>query len=399
MVRSNRSDVFWLSLLPIKDSFFVSSLYFHIPFCRSRCHYCDFFSTTADASTRRRYVAALLKHLELLGRNEPTTGPLQTIYFGGGTPSLLAVDQVASLLSACHKLFGVGESAEITLEVNPGTFSDNYLQQIRQAGVNRLSMGLQSFDDQQLQQLGRCHSVDQARDAVVAARAAGFDNISLDLMFALPGQDSDALNREIDLLLQQEPEHISVYGLTIEEGTEFERRYQLGTLAASDEEEYARQYELVRMRFAAAGYEHYEVSNFARPGYRCRHNQRYWQRRTCLAVGCGAHSFDERGYGERRHVPADLDRYLHMLKAGSEPSELLESFGRLAAMKETVYLALRTSDGIDLNAFEQRFESSLESVFTLTLDRLQGTLIRSPERVTLPAQHWLICDYLISSFL
>jgi oxygen-independent coproporphyrinogen-3 oxidase len=376
----------------------VSSLYFHIPFCLQRCRYCDFFSTTAGPGEREDYVGLLCRHLKLISGDEAVGSGLNTIYFGGGTPSLLTAEQLKLLLTTCHDLFGLNTTTEITLEVNPGTFTDNYLQQARQVGVNRLSIGIQSFDARQLQQLGRCHDGEQARAAVTRARAAGFDNISLDLMFALPGQSSDGLNREIDQLLQLEPEHISVYGLTIEEGTEFAHWRHQGRLEAADEEEYARQYELLSTRFTAAGYEHYEVSNFARPGWRCQHNQRYWQRRSCLAVGAGAHSFVISGYGARRHVPADLARYRRFLETGADPSELLEKFDRWGAMVETAYLALRTSDGVDLSAFDQRFGESFQRAFPAALARLQGSLVFSDGRVVLLPRHWLIYDHLIASF-
>ncbi len=376
----------------------MSSLYFHIPFCRRRCRYCDFFSTTSTGVELDLYVDLLCRQLELMCPDTSARIALQTIYLGGGTPSLLTAGQLTRLLTICHDRFDLRATAEITLEVNPGTFGGNYLQQVNQAGVNRLSIGIQSFDDRQLQQLGRCHNSDQARAAVGAARSAGFGNLSLDLMFALPGQSSDDLNRDIDLLLEQQPEHISVYGLTIEAETEFDHWRRQGQLKVTDEEEYARQYELLRARFTAAGYEHYEVSNFARPGWRCQHNQRYWQRRSCLAVGAGAHSFVQSGYGERRHVPGDLERYRQLLESGADPSELLEIFDRQGAMVETAYLALRTSDGVDSAAFEQRFGESLQHAFPAALAQLQGSLICSDGRVILPPQHWLIYDHLIASF-
>jgi oxygen-independent coproporphyrinogen-3 oxidase len=376
----------------------VSSLYVHIPFCRQRCRYCDFFSTTASDVERNIYVDLLCRHLELIRCDDSASSELQSIYFGGGTPSLLTTEQLILLLTTCRERFGLSATAEITLEVNPGTFGGTYLQRARQAGVNRLSIGIQSFDDQQLQQLGRCHDVDQARAAVTAARAAGFDNISLDLMFALLEQTADDLRREIDLLLQLEPEHISVYGLTIEEGTEFERWQQQGRFTVVDEDEYARQYELLRTGFTAAGYEHYELSNFARPGRRCRHNQRYWQRRSCLAVGAGAHSFVERGYGERWHVPTDLAHYRQRLEAGVDPAERLESFDRQGAMIETVYLALRTSAGVDLADFEQRFGEPLPLAFPRAFAQLQESLECTRGRIVLPPEHWLIYDHLIASF-
>ncbi len=376
----------------------MSSLYFHIPFCRQRCRYCDFFSTTADSGERAIYVDLLCRHLKLISGDDQANSELQTIYFGGGTPSLLTTKELALLLATCGDLFGLNATAEITIEVNPGTFGGNYLQQVRQLGVNRLSIGIQSFEDRQLQQLGRCHDSDQARATVAAARAAGFDNISLDLMFALPGQNSDELKREIDQLLQLEPEHISVYGLTIEEGTLFYRWRHQGRLKITDDEEYAGQYELLCARFTDAGYEHYEVSNFARSGRRCLHNQRYWQRRSCLAVGAGAHSFVESGYGARWHVPADLVRYRQFLEAQKNPAELLEQFDRKEAMVEAAYLALRTSDGLDLAAFEQYFGESLQQAFPDTLVQLRGSLVFRDGRALLPPRHWLIYDHLIASF-
>ena len=395
MVCGNISGVF----VGMTEDILVSSMYIHIPFCRQRCHYCDFFSTTADTTEHGSYVALLIKHLEQLQRNEPTVVDLQTIYVGGGTPSLLTIDQLRLLLTSCSDLFGIAAGAEITIEVNPGTFDRYYLQQLRNIGFNRLSIGIQSFDSRQLLRLGRCHTREQSLEAVIAARAAGFDNLSLDLIFALPEQTTPHLDEEIKLLLQQEPEHISVYGLTIEEGTKFERLQRQGRLAVADEEEYAQQYELICERFCTAGYEHYELSNFARPGHRCRHNQRYWQRRNCLAVGCGAHSFVEQGYGERWHIPADLARYRQQLDAGLNPAEKLETFDRTAAMKETVYLALRTRDGIDPGAFERRFGESFHRAFPTASESLAKVLIQSPKQIALETRHWLIYDHLISTFL
>ncbi len=377
----------------------MSSMYIHIPFCLTRCRYCDFFSTTADATERDNYVALLVRHLELLKYNIATNTDLQTIYFGGGTPSLLTIDQLELLLRTCSKVFGIAANAEITIEVNPGTFERPYLHQLHTIGFNRLSIGIQSFDSGQLLRLGRCHTHEQSLESVKAARSAGFDNLSLDLMFALPGQDTDNLDREVDQLLQQTPEHISVYGLTVEEGTEFGRLQRQGKLTVADEEEYAQQYELLRERFCTAGYEHYELSNFAVPGRRCRHNLCYWQRRNCLAVGCGAHSFVENGYGERWHIPADLQRYRQRLEAGLDPAEKLEAFDRTGAMKETVYLALRTSDGIDPSAFERRFGESFHNAFPIATEALAKVLLQSPQRVALGSQHWLIYDHLISTFL
>lgn len=377
----------------------MTSLYIHIPFCVKRCAYCDFYSQVADGAARRSYVRALYRHLRLLAAEGSAAEPLATLYFGGGTPSLLPVAAFRRLLGACGRLFGLTNDCEITVEANPGTVDRTYCEGLRVAGVNRLSLGIQSFDTHQLRQLGRPHTADEARQAMAAARAAGFANISLDLMFALPGQDLAELEQDIEALLEQQPEHISVYGLTFEEGTDFFRRLQAGSMTECDEDLYARQYELIRARLVAAGYEHYELSNFARPGFRCRHNQVYWQRRSCLAAGAGAHSFKDRGCGERWAVPPDVSRYLRVVGEGRDPSECLEVFDQTGAMKETLYLALRTCDGLDLQDFSRRFGCRAEEVFAPALKTLQPCLLSAPGRIALKPEKWLIYDHLVSTFL
>lgn len=377
----------------------MSSLYVHIPFCVSRCLYCDFFSTTVRGTAHESYVALLLQQLKVLRLNEPATTALKTLYLGGGTPSVLKTEQLVLLLSACRELFGFAADAEMSIEVNPATFTGNYLQRLREIGFNRLSIGVQSFHSGQLLRLGRCHDPEQSRQTIAAARSAGFDNLSLDLMFALPGQKREQLENEIDQLLHHEPEHISVYGLTIEQGTAFARQLRQGRLETCDDDDYASQYELLRERLTRAGYEHYELSNFARTGYRCRHNQVYWRRQSCLALGAGAHGFCDRGWGERWHVPADLEGYRSCLQRGENPAEVLETFDRVAAMKEYAYLALRTSDGIERRDFVRRFGCSPEKAFPEAQKKLGGQLHSDGQHWYLNPSSWLLYDHLISAFL
>lgn len=377
----------------------MSSLYLHIPFCRQRCPYCDFFSQVADLSQQQAYVAQLQKHLQLIRRDLLRPVPLQTVYFGGGTPSLLRISEIDALLTASDRLFGLAADCEITLEANPGTITASYLAQLRQTGVNRLSLGIQTFAARQLQMLGRCHSREQGLQSIAAARAAGFDNLSLDLIFALPDQTLDTLEADVDLLLRQQPEHISVYGLTFEEGTAFEQRRQRGDLVPCSEDEYARQYEYLQQRLCSVGYEHYELSNFALPQRRCRHNQVYWQRRTCLAAGCGAHAFSDEGFGERWAIPPDPQRFAAALAAGKNPAQCLERFTRSGAMQETLYLALRTADGLDRQAFAERFGQPVEEVFAGALQQLGTAALMTPTRIALRPQSWLIYDHLVSAFL
>ncbi len=377
----------------------MSSLYLHIPFCRSKCPYCDFYSQVGNQQQLDDYVELLVKHLQFLGRQEEETLPLKTIFFGGGTPSLLSGGQVGRLLFQLDQTFGITKQAEISLEANPGTLDRQKLQGYRSAGVNRLSLGVQSLSEQRLQLLGRSHTTVEARDAVVLARAAGFSNLNLDLMFSLPGQDCASLDQELSELLALAPEHVSLYGLSFEEGTDFTARKTRGELSGSTEEESAAQYRLLHERMVAAGFEHYEISNFARPDNRCRHNQVYWQRRSCLAVGCGAHAFCANDWGERRYVPPDSDLYRQQLLKGKDPSESLEVFDRKAAMAETVYLALRTSDGLDRRAFQSAFGSFPEEVFLQAFAALEGQLQLDADNWRFGLDGWLIYDHLITHFL
>ena len=379
----------------------MSSLYLHIPFCSQKCPYCDFFSHVGSQQEIDEYVDLLILNLQILKRNQSSSAPFETIFFGGGTPSLLSTAQVESILNAIDQTFGIAKDAEITLEANPGTVNLEQLQGYRQAGVNRLSLGIQSLSDQKLQLLGRVHSASQAQESIIAARTAGFENLSLDLMFALPDQDLPALEKDISALLEFSPEHISLYGLSFEEGTEFYTRLHSGRLTACKENLYADQYQLLHEQLGAAGFEHYEISNFAHPEQRCRHNQIYWQRGSCLAIGAGAHSFIGEGWGERWHIPADLKLYRESLSYGKDPAELLERYDHQGAMKEYVYLALRTSDGVTLDKFEQQFNLQLTQVFSSALNKTDSDLLfhLNPDRYSFSLKGWLLYDHLISHFL
>ena len=378
----------------------MSSLYIHIPFCTRKCPYCDFFSRVGSPRELEEYVELLLLNLAVLAQNQAQPQPpLATIFWGGGTPSLLSVTQVERLLAAIDHRLGIAPDAEITLEANPGTVDPAKLTGYRRAGVNRLSLGIQSLDDQQLRWLGRIHSAAQARDSIIAARNAGFDNLSLDLMFGLPEQGPETIARDVAELLQFEPEHLSLYGLSIEAGTDFSLRHERGELSICAEDHYADLYTRLHNELTLAGYEHYEISNFARPGYRSLHNQRYWQRRGCFAIGCGAHGFDEANWGERRYIPADLERYRSLLHTAADPAELLETFDRSAAMKEFIYLALRTADGLSIAEFQRRFGQRPEETFAREYRKLERYLHRSAERWHFDPEGWLIYDHLISHFL
>jgi len=373
-------------------------LYLHIPFCRRKCPYCDFFSGPASIAQLRAYPDQLQRHLDWAGKHG-WHGPVATIYFGGGTPSLLPPRAVGSLLAAVAQAFGLTSEAEITLEANPGTVTAASLAGYRAAGVNRLSLGLQSLDPGQLATLGRLHGREEGLKAVQWARQAGFANLSLDLIFALPGQTLADLNAEIDRYLELVPEHLSCYGLTAEPGTSFHQRLQAGALTLPDADCYAEAYLLLHERLSAAGYEHYEIANYARPGYLCRHNLGYWERRPYLGLGAGAHSFRDEGWGERWAVPPDLPGYGEALRHRQEPAARLERFDRQGAMGETLYLGLRTRQGVEDAAFAARFGCTVAAAFPQAVRQLQPWLALAEGRWQMTVDGWLLYDRLIQAFL
>lgn len=377
----------------------MRSLYLHIPFCNQKCPYCDFFSQIGSADQIDVYVDLLLSNLDILKQRSGTEQPLDTIYFGGGTPSLLSAGHLARILERVDNNFGFSTDGEITLEVNPGTVNLEQLKRFRSTGINRLSIGIQSLDDLYLKRLGRIHNSMEARQCVANARQAGFDNLSVDLIFALPEQTQAHLESELHALIDLQAEHISIYGLSYEEGTEFERLRQKGVLKVCDEELYADQYRLISSTLGQAAYEHYEISNFARKDQRCRHNSGYWERHTCLAAGCGAHGFDARNFGTRWHIPPVLEQYRKAIQAGQNPAEELERFSKEEAMREYFYLALRTSDGVDRERFKALFNCDAEQVFANEMRQI-NTFLHSDERGWhFDPKGWLIYDHLISTFL
>src|SRR5437868_15172147 len=341
---------------PIQQLLETASLYLHIPFCHTRCHYCDFNTYAGILPLREPYVRALLTEITLMGQfaqsAEGKARRSRTIFFGGGTPSLLSVDQVRRILDACTTAFAVDEDAEITLEANPGTLSQEQLAGLRSAGVNRLSMGAQSFDAQLLKTLGRIHSPEEITQAIQYAHAAGFTSINLDFMFGLPGQTMRHWRETLDRALDLRPEHLSLYSLIIEEGTPFYTWTHEGLITPCDEDLCADMYEYADERLQAAGYENYEISNWALPGHSSQHNLTYWRNLPYLGMGAGAHSF----FGGRRFSNIlDPQEYIQLLKKQQRPEAEGEIIDRIQEMSETAFLAFRTAQGLHLPTFEERF--------------------------------------------
>ncbi|GFE61722.1 radical SAM family heme chaperone HemW [Geobacter sp. AOG2] len=376
-------------------------LYLHIPFCRRKCPYCAFVSQESASADLDGYAETLLAEMGLAAQAFRAERPLASVYFGGGTPSLLDPSHIARILERASDLFGLGQGAEITLEANPGTVDQKRLAAFRSAGVNRLSLGVQSFADPMLAALGRIHSAAEAGEAFRAARTAGFDNIGIDLIHALPGQTLPLWRTELEQALALGPEHLSVYGLTVEEGTPFAARYTDDSPLLPDEDLAAAMFEEADDLLTAAGYEHYEIANYALPGRRSDHNSGYWRRDGYLGLGCGAHSFLRRGYGVRFGNPADLEAYAGAIAQGRLPHGETQSLTRQDALAEFMFLGLRMADGIEEETFRQEFGVGLEETFGREVSKLAalGLLETDGGRIRLTRRGMLLSNQVFARFL
>ncbi len=334
-------------------------VYVHVPFCERICPYCDFAVVAARplaAERERRYVETLLEELSQRGA-EFAGRRLESLYLGGGTPSLLTPASVARLADRVREAFAPQGPIEFTLEVNPSTLERERLPGFRGAGVNRVSVGVQSFRDPILHRLGRAHRGEAAHRTLEACRDVGFEQLSLDLMVAAPGQTRDDVAQDLEAALAYAPDHVSVYELTVEPGTPFATAAARGQLATPDEETALAMLEDVEARLAAAGLARYEISNYARVGCQARHNRRYWERRPVLGLGVGAFSTDPPSaaapFGVRRSNPRSLEAYRARIASGAPPCR--EVLDAATARGEAIFLALRTLEGLDSAAFAREF--------------------------------------------
>ena len=369
-------------------------LYVHLPFCERKCAYCDFNSYAGLESLFGPYVDALVREMEQAG-----SARVRTIYLGGGTPTVLPVPYIGRVLAGARSAFEVDADAEVSLEANPGSVDEARLADLRALGVNRLSLGVQSLHDDELRLLGRIHDRAGAMDAVRLARAAGFRNLNLDLIFGLPGQTLAAWRSTLDQALEQEPDHLSLYALTVEEGTPLAGSVAAGRLPEPDPDLAAGMYELAEERLAAAGYEHYEISNWARPGYRCRHNLIYWHNEPYLGVGAGAHSW---AHGRRRANVAWPAEYVRRVQAGESTVETEEEIGPTLEMGETMMMGLRLlEEGVSFARFEERLEVDLRQRYARQIAELaeRGLILVSTNRITLSPRGRLLGNRVFMEFL
>jgi len=395
-----------------RDSF---SVYVHLPYCAKRCPYCDFNTYVVHAMPEQRYVEALLREVTHAATQPEWAGRrIATVFFGGGTPSLFSPSSIGTLLSTFDRLFGYEVDPEITLEANPGTLEgggEEKLRGFRAAGINRVSFGAQSFDARHLATLGRIHSADETHGAFDAARRAGFDNVSCDLIFGVPGQTVEDWQRDVTTAIRLGSEHVSAYGLTYEDGTPMTGMKKAGMITAASEDTELAMFRVAREAFAAAGLRQYEVSNYARPGRESRHNLAYWTWRDYLGLGAGAHGFaaatraasaaaaspDSAPAWGRRYANLRLPESYMQAAAGAWHASA-EDISRPMAMAEYLMIGLRLARGIDPVAFRDLFDVDLDAAAPRLESFVRGGLLtRGPRSVSLTGRGLEIADSVITS--
>lgn len=363
----------------------MAGVYIHIPFCRQICHYCD-FHRSGSLARKDEMLAQIASELSER-QAEIKHGSARTLYFGGGTPSLCSPEEIGTLVERVRSLWGVSDFEEVTLEANPDDLTPEYLGELRSVSVDRLSIGIQSFHNEHLLKMNRRHTGDEAVRAVRETQKAGFDNLTIDLIYGLPWMTRDEwienLNRAVDLGVQ----HVSAYHLTIEDRTVFGKR----GLKPVEDSESQWQFDRLREVLSGAGFEHYEISNFAKPGFRARHNSSYWSGEAYLGVGPSAHSYD--GQDRRSWNVSRNDLYLEGVPPEVEvltPKELLNEY---------LMTRLRTSDGVDIDDFNGRFSADDTLVVRQAVGKYlaSGEMVRTGNRIAIKPEYFLISDYLIGS--
>ncbi|GIV56002.1 MAG: hypothetical protein AA908_01220 [Chlorobi bacterium NICIL-2] len=372
-------------------------LYVHIPFCQHKCSYCDFYSVVS-LEAMERFTETIVKEIRLWAQQEQLDATVETIFWGGGTPSLLECTQAEQIASALRSVFSLAPSYEWTIEANPGTVTLEKLRYYRELGINRISFGVQSFDHRELEFLERIHSAQQAEEAVELARRAGFNNVNLDVIYALPGQDLETYQRTLERVCALAPEHISAYSLVYEHGTPLYRQLQRGAIIPLDEDQEAAFYSKTVEFLAQRGYRQYEVSNFARPGRQCRHNLLYWRRGQYVGFGPSAHSHVD---NIRWSNVRSLRRYFDAIERGSLPIVAREHLTIEQQRAESIFLGLR-ADGIELDAFARAYGVWLDRGMLgdmITEWQQKGWACLDGRRLHLTSRGYALCDALTLQLL
>lgn len=373
------------------------SLYIHIPFCKAKCHYCDFVSFARCESQYESYVNALCQELEQRS-TELQQDSIRTIFIGGGTPTVLSEHQIAKIMDTLVKNYNILEDCEISMESNPGTLTQEKIDYIGRSPINRISMGLQSTHDQLLKRLGRIHSYEVFNKNYEDLRKAGISNINVDLMFGLPDQNLAQFKESLQVVASLSPEHISAYGLIVEEGTPFYKAYEQDRLPLPQEEVERNMYHLCNQFLGEQGYKHYEISNYAKPSRECRHNMVYWQLEDYVGFGVSAHSYHQ---GYRYENTSSLDDYLKQADQGEFISYNKMQVDSKSLMEEFMFLGLRLLKGVERESFQHRFGRSIEEVYQGKIEKLcgQDLLMLEKGRYHLTKRGLDLSNQVLSDFL
>lgn len=370
----------------------LPGIYIHIPFCKKKCDYCDFYSIKPTGDMVQRYTEVLVSHLR--ETSQFVQSPIETVYIGGGTPAMLGAKNLTTLLKEVHKQYNIVSAPEITIEMNPESTESKLLASLRKAGCTRLSIGIQSAIDDELKKLGRLHSFTDAKRAVELARDAGYDNVSVDLMYGVEGQTAESFAYSLQEIIKLAPEHISCYGLKVEEGTPLWNRKEAANLP--DEDTQADFYEIACSALRQAGYQHYEISNFAKPGYASQHNLKYWRLEPYLGFGPGAHSdFAGRRYAFIR----SLDAYIEGIENDGEVIEEIEEILPQQRAVENLMLRLRLAEGFDPSEYARQFSEWPDSMDRKLKEFERSGHARFDGRWSLTEKGFLISNTIISSLI
>lgn len=373
----------------------MAGIYIHIPFCKQRCNYCAFYSSTLY-NIKEEYTNAVCQELRM--RKEYTgNDTIATIYFGGGTPSTLSAEQLHKICNTIYSTYNIAETPEVTIECNPDDLTPQFLEQLRRLPFNRISMGVQSFNDTQLKRLGRRHTAEGARQAVANARAAGYSNISIDLMFALPGSTAEDWQHDLESAIKLKPEHLSAYNLMYEEGTPLYRALQRGDFEELSEDENVTQFRMLITAMKNAGYRHYEISNFALPGRESRHNSSYWNDTPYIGCGAAAHSYN--GTSREWNI-ADIKAYIEGINSGKRNFEI-EHLTEEEHYNDTILTRLRTAEGLPLKWMKEKFSKKLNTYMLRAAEKevALGNLKEEGENLSLTEKGIFISDAVIRELI
>lgn len=371
----------------------MAGIYLHIPFCDTKCIYCDFYSIT-NHSKKAEFLTAIKKEIQNYSKQLDDRN-FDSIFFGGGTPSLLSYDEFSEIFEVLYANYDIQSNTEITIESNPGTLDIIKLQEFKKLPINRISFGVQSFIDKELEFLTRIHSAEQARNSILAAMEAGFDNINLDMIFALPAQTMDNWKYNLDEVIKLDTKHISAYSLIFEKGTILYSMRDKGQVTSADIELEQQMYEYTMQSLTDAGYKQYEISNYAKPGYECRHNLKYWTLEEYISFGPSASSY----IGDKRWTNVkNIGKYIELVESGNEAYDFIETIDKDTSITEHIMLGLR-SVGIDFADFRNKHDIDFEKTYSSPIDNLitNGYAVKNDKSLSLTRKGYAVCDEIVAT--